>query len=206
MILQDGALRDWMRRDRPIDERLCITPLLSEDQIGPASVDLRLGSKFISLRRPETSGIDPVADQTGPAQSTMHVRFGNAMWLQPQQFVLGATLEFVRLPPNLAAFVVGRSSWGRLGLVVATAIMVQPGFAGSLTLELANEGDTPIRLYPGLRVAQLVLLATQGMAEHSYNPLTSTYSFPTGPEYPRAAWRQDELEAIDHMSQTLGKV
>jgi dCTP deaminase len=106
----------------------------------------------------------------------------------------------------MAAFVVGRSSWGRIGLVVATAIMVQPGFAGSLTFELANEGDTPIRLYPGLRLAQLVVMATQAAARRAYDPRTSTYAFPTGPEYPRAAWQQKELDAIDHMHRALGNI
>jgi dCTP deaminase len=90
-------------------------------------------------------------------QERVVVPFGEELWLHPRHFILASTLEFLGLPNDLSAYVVGRSSWGRLGLVVATAVYVHPGFHGCLTLELVNEGDSPICLTPGSRVAQLAV-------------------------------------------------
>ena len=77
--------------------------------------------------------------------------------LQPRSFVLGVTLEWIRLPADKAAYVVGRSSWGRYGLIIATATGVHPGFTGCLTLELSNVGEIPIRVKPGTTVCQLFI-------------------------------------------------
>src|SRR6185503_2887884 len=84
-----------------------------------------------------------------------HVRFGEDFILHPRSFVLGVTLEWLRLPSNLGGYVTGRSSWGRRGLVIATATGVHPGFTGCLTLELANLGDIPIAIRPGMTIGQL---------------------------------------------------
>ena len=123
------------------DERLHITPLLDREQVGRGAIDLRLGTEFLMLRRTESAGLDPIVTKAG-AQSqdldAMHERivvpFGEQFWLHPQHFVLAATLEFIGLADDLAAYVVGRSSWGRVGLMVATAVFVHPGFRGCLTL------------------------------------------------------------------------
>jgi dCTP deaminase len=191
-----------------LEDRLVVTPLLDVKQIGPASIDLRLSSDFLTLRRNDRCGIDPIREEGaggGQVQAPVSVPLGRAIWLQPQQFMLGATLEFIRLPANMMAYVVGRSSWGRMGLVVATAIMVQPGFAGSLTLELANEGDSPIRLYPGLRVAQLVVHATSAPADDPYDPKKGSYSFPVGPGASKAAWKEDEMADVQRLDSVLGR-
>ncbi len=86
-----------------------------------------------------------------------HVRFGEDFILHPRSFVLGVTLEWLRIPSNLAGYVTGRSSWGRRGLVIATATGVHPGFTGCLTLELSNLGDLPISIRPGMTIGQLFL-------------------------------------------------
>jgi dCTP deaminase len=83
------------------------------------------------------------------------VPLGDAVTIHPHQFILGVTLEYIRLPSDLMAYVVGRSSFGRLGLIIATAIGVHPHFFGALTLELRNLGEAPVRLYPGQTIAQL---------------------------------------------------
>ncbi|MCA9052009.1 MAG: dCTP deaminase, partial [Planctomycetaceae bacterium] len=77
--------------------------------------------------------------------------------LHPRQFVLAVTLEWIRLPSNLAGYVVGRSSWGRHGLIIATATGVHPGFTGCLTLELTNVGEIPITIKPGTTICQVFL-------------------------------------------------
>ena len=80
-------------------------------------------------------------------------------------------IEYLRLPSDLMSYVVGRSTWGRLGLIVATAIGIHPGFAGPLTLELRNLGETPLRLYPGEPIAQLFFHPVQAGNEQPGNQL-----------------------------------
>jgi dCTP deaminase len=86
-----------------------------------------------------------------------YVPFGDAFILHPRNFVLGGTLEWIRLPADLAGYVIGRSSWGRHGLIIATATGVHPGFTGCLTLELTNVGEIPITVKPGTAICQLFL-------------------------------------------------
>src|ERR1700686_4755730 len=139
--------------------RLVVAPILEpKEQMasGRAAIDVRLGSRF-RLAETTTEGVvDTVLrpERTAPKQP-LFVPFGQSLVLHPHQFLLGETLEFVRLPVDLMAYVVGRSSWGRDGLVVATAVGIHPGFTGAVTLELRNLGELPISLYPGDPVAQL---------------------------------------------------
>lgn len=124
-----------------------------------ASIDLRLGTWFLSLRETRLSEIRASRDSTtwseGELARTHYIPFGESFVLHPGSFVLAATLEWIRMPSDLAAYVVGLSSWGRTGLIIATAVGVHPGFTGCLTLELANTGVIPIRLDPGAFVCQL---------------------------------------------------
>lgn len=98
----------------------------------------------------------PKVRDTQVVQS-VHVRFGQDFILHPRSFVLGVTLEWFRLPSDLGGYVTGRSSWGRRGLVIATATGIHPGFTGCLTLELSNLGDIPIAIRPGMTIGQLFL-------------------------------------------------
>ncbi|MFH1689913.1 MAG: dCTP deaminase [Candidatus Eisenbacteria bacterium] len=147
----------------PLEERLCITPILDAKlQISEGSVDLRLANDFVTVNRSGLVALDPVKEsQLGrdltEYQTSSRQRFGQPFYLHPRMFALASTLEYVCLPPQLMGYVIGRSSWGRLGLVIATATMARAGFKGNLTLELANVGTLPIALYPCARIAQLVL-------------------------------------------------
>jgi len=192
-----------------MEDRLVITPMLDRDrQVGAASVDLRLSSDFLIARRAEGSGIDPAESDEraiSSRQERITVPFGERFWLHPQQFALGSTLEFLRMPPHLGAYVVGRSSWGRIGLIVATAIMVQPGYRGTLTLELINEGETPIALYPGLRVAQLAVHALTATTAFPYE-VAAKYVSAIGPEAPKLAWDADEVATMKALHNRLNKV
>lgn len=206
-LLHHEALIDALSNCE-IDKRLVVTPLLEQSQIGEASVDLRLGTEFLLLRRTLQAGID-VGNNNFQAQvdelyEKIVIPLGDGLWLHPQQFVLGATFEFLRLPSTLGAYVLGRSSWGRLGLLVATAVMVQPRFAGSLTLELVNEGDSPIRLYPGLTIAQLAVHSLS--AEMEFVKPDSNYLAPTRPQAARLAKEQVALERIIKLGETLANV
>ena len=129
---------------------------------GAASVDLRLGCWFQVFRVSRFSHLD-VYDENlqSPSESQLtryqYVAFGDPFILHPRAFVLAVTLEWIRLPSNMSAFVVGRSSWGRHGLIIATATGVHPGFTGCLTLELTNVGEVPITIKPGTTICQLFI-------------------------------------------------
>lgn len=184
-----------------MSERLVITPLLDAAQVGSGSIDLRLGTEFIEVDRRLEAVVDPYRAINEPAEhpaddSVHFVPLGEYRVLHPGQFVLGATLEFVRLPAHLGAQVLSRSSWGRLGLLVATAVAVQPGYGGCLTLELVNTGSVPIRLYPGLRVAQLQVWSASTPTAVGYTAGESKYLAPLGPQSNRLAWERDELTRL----------
>jgi dCTP deaminase len=85
---------------------------------------------------------------------------GGEFVLQPGDFGLAASLEYICLPSDMMAFVEGKSSLGRTGLLIATATQIAPGFKGCIVLELFNAGTVPIILRPAMRVAQLVLVST----------------------------------------------
>jgi len=129
---------------------------------GSASVDLRLGSWFGILRQSRSSLLDigkegSKADSEIALMKMHYVRFGDKFILHPHSFVLGVTLEWIRLPKDIGGYVTSRSSWGRRGLIIATAVGVHPGFTGCLTLELSNVGEMPIALYPGMAICQFFL-------------------------------------------------
>lgn len=143
------------------DNPLIISPRESLGELGEngaASVDLRLGAWFTSLEK-NSCPVAAVNLQTSDALPTdqQYVPFGGVYVLHPGCFVLGVTLEWMRIPTDLGGYVNGKSSWGRRGLVIATAAVVHPGFKGCLTLELANIGEIPIELSPGMKICQLSL-------------------------------------------------
>lgn len=164
--------------DRDIRARLAsgdleIGPLAdSALQIQPASVDLRLGSEFIIYKPGQIACLDPRdPDTLTAATETVTVGPDGAFILHPGEFALGSTVERVRIPSDLVARVDGRSSVGRLAIVVhATAGFIDPGFAGQVTLELSNLGRLPVRLYPGMRIAQISLHPLSSAAERPYGP------------------------------------
>lgn len=193
--------------ERPLVERLVVTPLLDPAQVGSASIDLRLGTEFLLLRRTRRAGIDPGSASQKTVedlQERVVVPMGEKFWLHPQHFVLAATFEFIRLPNDLGAYVNARSSWGRLGLVVATAIFVQPGYAGCLTLELVNEGDSPIALYPGLKVAQLAIHSLGTPTDRPYGfHHQDKYVSPTRPQASKVTGDAGETDALEKLGARL---
>lgn len=158
---------------------LVVTPLLHKTQIGAASVDLRMGTVIVMARARGSSHVDPAAYKKrslrGRAQeSEMHRRqkyeryeipFKDRFLLHPGALVLVPTLEWLKLPWTLHGSVTARSTWAREGLSIATATFVEPGYRGIITLEMANMGDIPMALYPGMRVAQIAFSHVDGKAE-----------------------------------------
>lgn len=187
MILSAEKVRELL--EHPAADpagRLVISPLLEERQLKPstASVDVRLGQHFHVPLRAKLSQLNLLsathkADLFKYKDDTF-VPIGDYFVLHPGQFVLGETLEWIHLPKNLVAFVVGKSTWGRDGLIIATAIGVHPNFSGILTLEISNVGEIPIYLYPGLAIAQLFLAAVELTAE-SVPLVPSAFQVQTSP-------------------------
>jgi dCTP deaminase len=168
-------------------DRLVISPLLDPDKqlkSGTASVDIRLGQRFHVPLRAKVSQLDLLSDTHRTDllkyKDDTFVPLGDHFVLHPGQFVLGETLEWIHLPKNLTAFVVGKSSWGRDGLIIATAIGVHPNFSAILTLEISNVGEIPIHLYPGLAIAQL-FLATVEPGPKAGEPEPSAFLMQTSP-------------------------
>jgi dCTP deaminase len=184
MILSDRDIKA-----RLIAGDLKIEPLADERvQLQPASVDVRLGPEFIVYEPGQTSCIDPRLPETlSAAAKRIRVPDGDAFTLHPGDFALGSTVETVCLPDDLVALVDGRSSIGRLAVVVhATAGLIDPGFRGQITLELSNIGRIPVRLYPGMRIAQIVMHQLTSPAERPYGVARgSSYNEQSGPQLSR---------------------
>ncbi len=149
---------------------LVVSPVLDSKQIGASSIDLRMGTVALMARAGAQSHVDPFAylpsaeegeHGTVRDRQQKHERFDipfkKSFLLHPGSLVLVPTLEWVKIPDDLQGVVTARSSWAREGLNIASATMINPRYCGIITLELANFGEIPIRLSPGLRLAQLAL-------------------------------------------------
>lgn len=187
MILSDTDLTQRLKSGD-----IVVDPIEDWDnQIQPASIDLRLGASFVTYRSPAVSCIDPYDSQAFERMTDLvRVADGEAFVLQSGDFVLGATMERVRVPKDLVCRVEGRSSIGRLGIVVhATAGFIDPGFEGQITLELSNLGRCAVKLYPGMRISQLVFQTMSSPAERPYGHRSrmSKYQGQLGPVASRIA-------------------
>jgi dCTP deaminase len=164
---ETGVLSDGTIRRLVADGRVFIDPW-DPDMVQPASVDLRLGDSF----RVFHNHLAPAIDLDRPPEhltELIMIRPDESFVIHPGEFVLGATLERVELPDDVVARIEGKSSLGRLGLIVhATAGFVDPGFAGTLTLEITNLTRIPIILWPGKPIAQLSFMALDRPAERPY--------------------------------------
>ena len=161
-MLSDGTIR------RLVEEGRIVIDPWDPELVQPASVDLRLGDSFRVFHNHRTAAIDL---REPPTNLTEEVRLagGEPFVIHPGEFVLGRTQEYVEIPDDVVARIEGKSSLGRLGLIVhATAGFVDPGFKGSLTLEITNLTRVPIKLYPGLLIAQLSFMALDAPAERPY--------------------------------------
>jgi dCTP deaminase len=164
---ETGVLSDGTIRRLVADGRVVIDPW-DPDMVQPASVDLRLGDSF----RVFHNHLAPAIDLDRPPEhltELIMIRPDESFVIHPGEFVLGATLERVELPDDVVARIEGKSSLGRLGLIVhATAGFVDPGFRGSLTLEITNLTRVPIILWPGKPIAQLSFMTLDQAAERPY--------------------------------------
>jgi len=184
MILSDA---DILRRLEAGE--LVIEPLDDVDlQVQPASVDLRLGNEFLEFQRTNISCIHPNSEaEVAEYIDETVVGADEEFILHPGDFVLGTTEERVEIPPDLIAHVQGRSSLGRLAVVIhATAGIIDPGYRGQITLELSNLGTAPVALTPGMRISQVLFTELSSPAERPYgSERGSKYQDQRGPQASR---------------------
>jgi dCTP deaminase len=184
MILSDGDIRR-----RLTDGELVVEPLADPElQIQPASIDLRLGREFLEFQRTNIPCIHPNSEQeVDEYVAETYVEEGEDFILHPGDFVLGTTKERVEVPSDLIAHVEGRSSLGRLAVVVhATAGLADPGYEGQITLELSNLGTAPVALTPEMRISQLTFTELKTPAERPYGAERgSKYQGQSGPQASR---------------------
>ena len=162
MVLSDRDIRSEIAAGR-----IVIDPF-TPDAVQPSSVDLHLDRRFRVFRNSRYPYIDVRADQP---ELTELVEIGgdDPFILHPGEFVLGSTFERVALPDDLVARLDGKSSLGRLGLLIhSTAGFVDPGWEGNLTLELSNVANLPITLYDGMKIGQISFQRLSSPAEVGY--------------------------------------
>lgn len=179
MVLSDRTIREQVAAGRlvidPFDERL----------VQPSSVDVRVANAFRVFHNSRQPYIDvrrPADDLT----EVVEVAEGEAFMLHPGEFVLGSTLERIRIPDDLVARLEGKSSLGRLGLLIhSTAGYIDPGWDGTITLELSNVARLPITIYPGMPIGQISFLELTTPVDRSYSGKYLGQEGPTASEFHR---------------------
>lgn len=162
MILSDKDIKRYLK-----EGKLKIEPL-DEEHIQGACVDLSLGNEFRIFKVISTPYIDPKLPVDGYTE-VFKTSDDKPFVLHPGEFVLGCVKEYIKMPEDLMGIVDGRSSLGRLGVVVhATAAGINPGWEGIFTLEITNIGKMPVALYPGMKICKLVLHKLSSKAEKPY--------------------------------------
>ena len=162
MILSDRDIKSQLAAGRII-----IDPL-DEACIQPSSIDVKVSNLFRVFRNHTAAVIDVKQDLTDLTE-LVEIEADGVFMLHPGEFVLGSTLERVGVPDDLVARVEGKSSLGRLGLLIhSTAGFIDAGFDGHVTLELANVANLPITLYPGMKIGQISFMTMTSPAENPY--------------------------------------
>lgn len=183
MILSDRTIREQLDAGR-----IVIDPL-GDNAIQPSSVDLRI-DRYFRVFRNHTLGIIDVKENLEDLTELVEIDDDQAFILHPGEFVLGTTLERVVIPDDLVARLEGKSSLGRLGLLIhSTAGFVDAGWNGQLTLELSNVANLPITLYAGMRIGQISFQQMTTAADNPYgsSALGSKYQNQVGPR-PSRYW------------------
>ncbi|MCX6542501.1 MAG: dCTP deaminase [Actinomycetota bacterium] len=162
MILSDRTLREEIAA-----RRIVIDPL-DERCIQPSSIDVKVSNLFRVFRN-HTAGIIDVKQDLEDLTEMVVVDPDGVFMLHPGEFVLGSTLERITVPDDLVARIEGKSSLGRLGLLIhSTAGFIDAGFDGHITLELSNVASLPITIYPGMKIGQISFVQMTTPADNPY--------------------------------------
>ena len=178
MVLSDRTIRAEIAAGRIVVEPIDL------DDIQPASIDLHLDCRFLVFANTRQQAFIDVRQPLDELTEAVEIDAGTPFMLHPGEFALGSTLERIELPDDLVARLEGKSSLGRMGLLIhSTAGFVDPGWQGRLTLELSNVARLPIALYPGMKIGQISFLRLSTPAERLYGSpeLGSKYQGQSGP-------------------------
>lgn len=181
MIFSDRSIRQAIA-----EGRIAIDPF-EPSYVQPSSIDLRVDRGFRVFQNHRHPAIDP-RDPQDDLTRLIEVD-DEPFMLHPGEFVLGATFETVRLGDDVVARLEGKSSLGRLGLLIhSTAGFIDPGFEGAITLELSNVATLPIAIYPEMKIGQISFYQMTTAADHPYGSpgLGSKYQGQSGPTPSRA--------------------
>lgn len=177
MILSDRSIREEVAAGR-----LVVEPY-EPANVQPSSIDIRL-DRYFRVFRNHTARVIDVKENQEDLTELVEIGDDDCFILHPNEFVLGATAERLALPDDLVARIEGKSSLGRLGLLIhSTAGFIDPGFDGHITLELSNVANLPITLYPGMKVGQISFLRMTTPADNPYGStkVGSKYQGQRGP-------------------------
>lgn len=184
MVLSDRDIKKSLKSGH-----IKISPLPDfADQLGSCSVDLRLGNTFRVFEHSRYAYIDPFNKKVGnEVTREIVVKKDEPFIIQPGDFVLATTIEYIEVPDDLTGKLEGRSSIGRLGVVIhSTAAHIECGFRGNITLEIANMGKMPVALHPGMRICSISFDQLSSPAEIPYyKKKTAKYVGQKGPDESR---------------------
>lgn len=139
-----------------------VFPVPTDDLVDNGTIDLSIGTVFLSAERSSLSAVHA----ENPAQAArlfreVQLRHDGSFTMHPHQFVLASTFEYIAMPPDLSGLIQSRSTYGRMGIIAATAAFVGPGYKGCPTLELVNAGEVAVVLKPYQRICQIALLSSE---------------------------------------------
>lgn len=206
MMLSSAQIRDRIF-DHDKLNRLYVTPLLNlDEQITDSTIDLRLASEFLIPKRNDAHLFDPMdRDKMTAARNNserVYISPGEKLFLHPGKVILGGTVEYIRLPLDLAGRIRARSSYERIGLSLST--LANPGYRGSLTITLVNLGNTPIVLYPGTRLAQMTIYQIETRKDGSDKAYGGKYFHEIGPVFSKA-YADPDLDILKRMATSAPK-
>ena len=162
--------------------KLGFNPALNADQIGPASIDLKLAGEFKVFRTDKFSLLDTKKPLPEHFMQTITLEKDEPFIIHPGSFILASTIEYIKVPSDLVVNVEGKSSLARMGILVHTAGFIDPGFEGTITLEISNQSNIAVALYAGMYICQIAVSPLTSPAQKPYNKRKkSLYSHQRGP-------------------------
>ena len=164
MILSDKDIKKSIKK-----KELIFYPKLTNDQIGPASIDLKLSNIFKVFHTEKQSLLDTKKGLPKNFTKTIKLKKGENFILHPNNFVIASTVERIKVPDNMVIRVEGKSSLARMGVLVHTAGFVDPGFEGEITLEISNQSNLAIAIYPNMYICQIACEFLSSPSEVPYN-------------------------------------
>ncbi|MFL6439450.1 MAG: dCTP deaminase [Terriglobales bacterium] len=208
MVLSRAEIIERLNMHVSQEKSLVITPLLfrhESDIFDAESVDLRLGCHFLVPKTLDQPFFSPDRSSATSLHARVHVPLGQFLVVPAHQTILGATLEFLKLPSDVSGQVLTKSSVARTFIVVETAPWIHPQYRGCLTLEIANVSNTPVLLYPGRSMCQLILLKIAPYTESGGNSQSEVSPDKKyfGPVYPEAPKFKDPHEDLLEIGTTL---